>query len=106
MISSTYQQIQPNDRFGEIMQANLSVSYLLINPLFQVVLIASFLLFQQRGCTLLGINACPDLKSQEDRFLNNGFSSAWALDMAEVYRLLPPTEKQRYVSRTHMQWPP
>ena len=58
-------------------------------------------LLQHRGCTLLGINACPDLESQKQRFLNGGFSNAWALDMMEVYRLLPPADTHRCVLDTY-----
>ena len=52
---------------------------------------------QYRGCSLLGINACPDLDSQKQRFLGNGWGNAWALDMAETYRLLPRDEVHRCV---------
>ena len=55
----------------------------------------SIMLFQHRRCSLLGIDACPDLESQRRRFLNNGWSEAWGLDMAEVYRLLPQEECTR-----------
>ena len=54
-------------------------------------------LLQYRGCSLLGINACPDLDSQRQRFLSNGWGNTWAMDMAETYRLLPQDEVQRCV---------
>ncbi len=58
--------------------------------------IASFA--QHRRCSLLGIDACPDLDSQCKRFQDHGWSEAWAVDMAEVYRqLLPRDECTRYI---------
>ncbi|XP_064381999.1 leucine carboxyl methyltransferase 1-like isoform X2 [Halichondria panicea] len=68
-----YEPIFPDDSFGLTMQANLA----------------------HRGCSLLGINACPDLESQKQRFLGNGWQCTWALDMAEVYQQLPKNEIQR-----------
>lgn len=68
-----YEPINPHDRFGKVMQANLS----------------------SRKCSLLGIDACPDLESQKKRYLDNGWSDAWALDMQEVYTSLPQEDVRR-----------
>ena len=49
-----------------------------------------------RGCTLLGIDACPDLAAQERRFHDSGWNHAWALSMDQVYfKLLPKDEVER-----------
>ena len=53
---------------------------------------------QHRRCSLLGIDACPDLESQRQRFLRHGWAEAWGLDMADVYNLLPKEERARYVA--------
>lgn len=53
---------------------------------------------QHRRCSLLGIDAFPDLDSQRKRFLSHGWSDSWALDMTEVYNLLPKDECIRYVN--------
>ena len=50
-----------------------------------------------RGCTLLGIDACPDLAAQERRFHDNGWNYAWAVSMDQVYfKLLPKDDVKRY----------
>ena len=59
----TYEQINPFDNFGNVMIQNL----------------------KQRGCPLLGIVKYPDLKSQEQRFKNKGFSICTAVDMLNIY---------------------
>ncbi len=71
------------------MQANLAVSELSPPPH------TDHSSLQLRGCSLLGINGCPDLEAQRQRFLGNGWQCAWALDMAEVFQQLPRDEIQR-----------
>jgi len=68
-----YEQVNMSDRFGDVMLSNL----------------------HSRGCSLAGVDACVSLKSQEDRFLQNCWSSARALDMNQVYHSLPQAEIQR-----------
>jgi len=69
-----YEQVNMRDRFGEVMLENLHL----------------------RGCDLLGIDDCTDLKSQEDRFLTNGWTSATAWDMDTIYKqYLPYAEIER-----------
>ena len=59
----TYEQINPNDPFGEQMMSNL----------------------RRRGCELKGIQAHPDLPSQEKRFLSRGWKLVKTLDMKTFY---------------------
>jgi tRNA wybutosine-synthesizing protein 4 len=59
----TYEQINPYDAFGEQMMSNL----------------------KRRGCELKGIQAHPDLPSQESRFLSRGWTNVKALDMKRIY---------------------
>lgn len=59
----SYEQINPHDAFGKQMVRNL----------------------QSRGCALLGLEAHPDLASQEARFRRNGFPFVKAIDMKQVY---------------------
>lgn len=68
-----YEPIHPHDRFGIMMQRNLT----------------------SMGCSLLGIDTCPDLESQQKRFLENGWTKSWALDMNQVYSSLPLEEITR-----------
>lgn len=67
----TYEQIRPHDAFGQIMARNLA----------------------ERGYSLRGLSAFPDIPSQRARYLELGFHSATVADMNDVYyRLLPPAE--------------
>jgi len=68
-----YEQIKPNDSFGSTMMYNL----------------------EQRGTPLLGIYNCPDLSSQQLRFLSLGWGNSKALNMNEVYSKLDKTRVQR-----------
>lgn len=55
-----------------------------------------FVLCQCRGCPLRGLQATPDLKAHQDRFLSNGWQRADAKDMTTIYRAyLDPAEKRR-----------
>ena len=70
----TYEQINPDDPFGEQMMSNL----------------------KRRGCELKGIRAHPDLPSQEERFLSRGWTSVHAVDMKNVYyELLSKKDRAR-----------
>nr|CAG4643310.1 EOG090X08O3 [Ilyocryptus agilis] len=69
-----YEQVNMKDRFGDVMLSNL----------------------RSRGCALAGVEACTSLKSQEDRFLANGWDGAQALEMNHVYHsVIPQSEIQR-----------
>lgn len=68
-----YEQVNMLDRFGDVMLNNL----------------------HSRGCSLAGVEACVSLKSQEDRFLQNCWDGAQALEMNQVYHSLPQAEIQR-----------
>eukprot|EP00731_Ephydatia_muelleri_P010121 Em0005g707a len=68
-----YDPFLAHDRFGQNMQEHL----------------------KSRGCSLLGIEACPDLHSQKERYIQNGWQGAWSLDMNQVYMLLPREEVAR-----------
>ncbi|XP_031617022.1 leucine carboxyl methyltransferase 1 [Contarinia nasturtii] len=68
-----YEQVNMNDRFGEVMLSNL----------------------RSRGCDLAGVEACQTLDTQIDRFLNCGWHGAKAWDMVQVYQSLPSNEIQR-----------
>lgn len=68
-----YEQINMNDRFGEVMLNNL----------------------RARGCSLAGVDACTSLDTQIQRFLNCGWHGANAWDMVQIYQSLPINERQR-----------
>nr|XP_048722569.1 leucine carboxyl methyltransferase 1 isoform X3 [Caretta caretta] len=68
-----YEQVNMADRFGQIMIENL----------------------QRRQCSLAGVEACKSLDSQRDRLLLNGWETARAIDMMEVYRYLPQADVKR-----------
>ncbi|KAJ1909340.1 carboxy methyl transferase for protein phosphatase 2A, partial [Tieghemiomyces parasiticus] len=69
----TYEQIRPNDAFGRMMVQNL----------------------KSRGLVLKGIDAYPDLASQEVRYLSRGWQTAHALSITHIYRALPTAERDR-----------
>uniref|UniRef100_A0A672Q0U0 Leucine carboxyl methyltransferase 1 n=1 Tax=Sinocyclocheilus grahami TaxID=75366 RepID=A0A672Q0U0_SINGR len=71
-----YEQVNMNDRFGEIMIENL----------------------QRRQCNLAGVDLCQSLDSQKERFLSAGWKSVNALDMMTVYSMLPQEDVARYTS--------
>eukprot|EP00891_Asterochloris_glomerata_P002981 jgi/Astpho2/2981/fgenesh1_pm.00051_%23_4_t len=69
-----YEQIRPDDAFGRQMLMNL----------------------ESRGCPLRGIRGTKDLAAQKQRFLDNGWQRAEALDMHTVYgRHVDPLQRRR-----------
>lgn len=67
-----YEQVNLNDRFGEVMLTNL----------------------RARGCTLAGVESCRSLDTQIGRMVECGWKAkAW--DMVQVYSSLPAAERQR-----------
>ncbi|KAJ6653918.1 hypothetical protein lerEdw1_007676 [Lerista edwardsae] len=68
-----YEQVNMADRFGQIMVENL----------------------QSRHCNLIGVEHCRSLETQKDRFLQNGWETATAVDMVTVYASLPPADVKR-----------
>ncbi|KAA0725286.1 Leucine carboxyl methyltransferase 1 [Triplophysa tibetana] len=68
-----YEQVNMDDRFGQIMIENL----------------------QRRQCNLAGVDLCQSLDSQKERFLSTGWESVNALDMMTVYSMLPQEDVAR-----------
>jgi [phosphatase 2A protein]-leucine-carboxy methyltransferase len=69
-----FEQINMNDRFGEIMFENL----------------------KQRSCHLIGMDSCQSLNSQNERYLSANFISAHCLTLNDYYKnYLNLNEKQR-----------
>lgn len=69
-----FEQINMNDRFGEIMFENL----------------------KQRSCHLIGMDSCQSLNSQFQRYLNANFTSTYGITLNEYYKkYLNQNEKQR-----------
>ena len=64
------EQIRPDDPFGRTMMKNIS----------------------SRGCELYGLVAHPTIESQENRFLDRGWSHARCWDMNAVYSKYIPEE--------------
>lgn len=72
-----FEQININDRFGQIMIENL----------------------KQRSCHLVGIDSCQSLESQSKRYLNANFTSTGGITLKEFYKnYLNAREKQRIES--------
>jgi tRNA wybutosine-synthesizing protein 4 len=70
----TYEQIRPHDAFGQIMSRNL----------------------EERGYSLRGLQAFPDITSQIARYRELGFRGCTVADMNDIYyRILPRTEVAR-----------
>lgn len=68
-----YEQVNMNDRFGDVMLNNL----------------------RARGCSLAGVDSCTSLDTQISRFVNCGWSGARAWDMCQIYDSIPIQERQR-----------
>lgn len=68
-----YEQVNMNDRFGDVMLSNL----------------------RARGCSLAGVDACLSLETQIARFVDCGWHGARAWDMVQVYQSIPVSERQR-----------
>ncbi|XP_023571517.1 leucine carboxyl methyltransferase 1 isoform X2 [Octodon degus] len=71
-----YEQVNMDDRFGQIMVENL----------------------WRRQCHLAGVETCKSLESQRERLLLNGWETASAVDMMELYSRLPRAEVNRIES--------
>ncbi|KAJ1663796.1 carboxy methyl transferase for protein phosphatase 2A [Coemansia sp. RSA 1813] len=70
----TYEQILPDDRFGQMMIENL----------------------RSRGLELRGLHAYPTLESTAQRFLSRGWHTARAVDLADYHdTCVEPSERER-----------
>ena len=77
----TYEQIHPFDAFGQTMISNL----------------------KNRGCSLLGFTAYPDLIAHRDRYLSCGFQYYQGWDMNDVYRYyLKPVSEVKRIERLEL----
>eukprot|EP01097_Dermamoeba_algensis_P005376 TRINITY_DN341_c0_g1_i2.p1 TRINITY_DN341_c0_g1~~TRINITY_DN341_c0_g1_i2.p1 ORF type:complete len:175 (-),score=32.98 TRINITY_DN341_c0_g1_i2:150-674(-) len=69
-----YEQINPNDKFGELMVANI----------------------QKQGYPLLSIHKFPTIESQAQRYRDNGFQHVVVKDMVDIYKsFLSQEERSR-----------
>lgn len=72
-----YEQIRPNDAFGQTMVANLN----------------------RRGCGLLGLCAYPELADQQARFTGLGWDRACARDLNQIYRTCLDKDELKRIER-------
>ncbi|KAI5940008.1 Leucine carboxyl methyltransferase 1 [Manis javanica] len=71
-----YEQVNMDDRFGQIMIENL----------------------RRRQCDLAGVETCKSLESQKERLLSSGWETASAVNMMELYSRIPQAEVSRIES--------
>lgn len=72
-----FEQVNMNDRFGEIMSENL----------------------KQRSCHLIGMNSCQSKLSQTERYLKANFTFTHCLTLNEYYRRCLSREERQRVER-------
>jgi len=99
-----YEQIQPNDPFGQMMLQNLQVRIhcaeleeLRLADLRSTAVSIELGRWQARGVVLHSIHAYPTVEAQVARFKRAGFDHSTAVDMLTAYRRhIPPQEHLRY----------